>query len=63
MSDQQCQINRQRDSPNTKLATAAVKRLLAHSKRAWFRGNSPLGIQPITMANMDARKPTTVAWA
>ena len=49
--------------PSTKLATAAVHILLAHSNNACCTLNSPSGIQPITMATRDARKPTTIAWA
>ena len=49
-------------SPSTKLATDAVTRLLAHSRRPWATSNLPSGTQPIIMAANDARKPTTMAW-
>lgn len=48
--------------PRTKLATAAVSTLLAHSKSPWWMLNFPSGIHPIIMATTEAKNPTTIAW-
>jgi hypothetical protein len=48
--------------PNTKLAREAVTRLLAHNSSPWSISNLPSGIQPIIMAAIDAKNPTTIAW-
>lgn len=43
-------------------ASEAVTRAAAHSRRAWRRSKWPSGIQPMTTAATDAKKPTTMAW-
>jgi len=59
-------VNQQKEEsvslPRTKLATEAVTRLLAHNSRAWSYLTDREFIAPTTIATIDPKTTTTVAW-